>query len=227
MDNNIQSNDSLAESKESFLNLKNQNYVKILIFLLVWIVAVFWFIYKSSNFDIITIVSKDWTQKISLMKNNTKYRYRWVNPCPKWYHIPTAYERRKLWKLWCENEEMCDVNYIWFDNNDIVGTTFYWSERSWSWNSSKFFRWERSWSWSLSKFFNDFNIYLDRIGNFYAWFYNKQKLWIKNNNSYCNALTFWDSRGLAVAKVYYYDLYDCEKPKYVRCFSDENLTQEF
>ena len=215
MDDNFQDDYLLLEGNRDSFNLKIKRQKKRVIFFLlcIWILIILYIINgdtidKLLNNDI-TITSKDWTQKMSLMKNNVKYHGS--NSCPKWYHIPTAYERRKLWKLWCENEEICDVNYIWFDSDDIVGTTFYWSERS----------------WSLSKFFNDSNIHLDKRGNFYAWFYHEQKLWIKNNNSYCNALTFLDSRGLVVVKVYWFDLYDCEKPKYVRCFSDENLTPEF
>ena len=59
MDNNLQNDDSLTESKDLSLNFKTKNYGKIVILLLVLIIAVFWFIYKSSNSGIITIISKD------------------------------------------------------------------------------------------------------------------------------------------------------------------------
>lgn len=220
MDNNLQNDDSLTESKDPSLNFKTKNYGKIVILLLVLIIAVFWFIYKSSNSGIITIISKDWNQKMSLMKNDTKYS--WPSSCPKWYHIPTSYERRKLWKLWCENHETCDDNgYIWYQ------WTFSWygDIRESKYNTER----QVVYYYEIQKFFHDVNIHLKKHFNFGAWFIATKDLWIKNNNSYCDALDAYDSLNWSVFfSVDYYRLEDCnKKPKYVRCFSDENLTSEF
>lgn len=210
----------LQQDEDSFNSkIKKQKKIWIVVLFIILIVFSVCFIYRNEiksiipNFNLITITSKDWMEKISLMKKNTKYR--WPNSCPKWYHIPTAYERRKLWKLWCENHKSCDANgYIWIEG-EIVGPIFLWYEDT-----------EDGYK-EIKKFLSDVNIHLDRHFDMGAWFYKNKKLWIKNNNSYCNALNAYDYlNGHASFDVDYYNLVDCNEPKYVRCFSDENITSE-
>ena len=83
--------------------------------------------------------------------------------------------------------------------------------------------------YEIQNFFNDVNIHLKKHFDFGAWSYKSMELWIKKHNSYCDALEAHDRLNWHVSfSVDYYRLEDCDKePKYVRCFSDENLTPEF
>jgi len=227
MTDNLENDHPLLEANQDSFSSKIKKQKKLSIFAIFLTFIVVCFIYrgiKSFNPNIITITSKDWTQKMSLMKNDRKYR--WPNSCPKWYHIPTAYERRKLWKLRCENHPTCDTNgYIWYTSDD-VGIIF---NRFGDTNRESIYNTEKRVSnyYEIQKFFHDVNMHLDKHFNFGAWFLATKDLWIKNHNLYCDALDANDYlNGHVSFSVDYYSLVDCKEPKYVRCFSDENVTSE-
>ena len=218
-------NNSLSElEKSNVIILNKQKKIALIVLLLVCFFASIYFAYQDEikslfyNFDVITITSKDLTQKMSLMNKDTKYS--WINSCPKWYHIPTIYEWVKSLKLWCENHPKCDTEDIITDI-DFAG-------------------WGCLYCWSdevVDDFFQDFNIHLNKAFDLGVWFHKEKNLWVKFNHWFvCESLSFSIvGRDKYMSVNYVYPSSDdldrkrCRdiKPKYVRCFSDENLTQEF
>ena len=218
MDNNFKDDYSLLTNNQDVFNskIKKQKKITLIVILLLCCLIAVYLIYPNStnslfqNYNTITFTSKDWTQKISLKKTDT--RYSGPNSCPKWYHIPTTYEWRNALKLWCENYSNCDISDIHTEHYPVGMTLGYDGYQE------------------FDDFINDFNIHLNRDFDLGIWFHKDKKLWVKSDyNSYCEALSFLRTKRGGVVDIYYYNLVPewCDKPKYVRCFSDENLTTEF
>lgn len=200
-------NNSLSELEKSNLMILNkQKKIALIVLLLICFFASIYFAYqdeiKSPFLKDITITSKDWTQKMSLMNKDTKYS--WPNSCPKWYHIPTTYEWIKILELWCENHPKCDIKDIRTDSVYYWGCLYCGSDTV------------------VNDFFQDFNVHLNRSFDFDIWFHKEKDLWIK--------FKYWvvcESLGFTIVGrdkdiTFYYEPERCIKPKYVRCFSDEN-----
>ena len=215
---NFQDDYSLLTNNQDVFNskIKKQKKITLIVVLLLCCLIAVYLIYPNSinswfqNYNVITITSKDWTQKISLKKTDT--RYNGPNSCPKWYHIPTTYEWRNALKLWCENYSNCDISDIHTEHYPVGMTLGYDGYQE------------------FDDFINDFNIHLNRDFDLGIWFHKDKKLWVKSDyNSYCEALSFLRTKRGGVVGINYHDLVPewCDKPKYVRCFSDENLTTEF
>ena len=104
MDNNFKDDYSLLTKNQDVFNskIKKQKKITLIVILLLCCLIAVYLIYPNStnslfqNYNTITFTSKDWTQKISLKKTDT--RYSGPNSCPKWYHIPTTYEWRNALK---------------------------------------------------------------------------------------------------------------------------------
>ena len=214
MYNNFQ-NDYLLLEKDKNLFYSKLKKQKVILIIILWLICVFVFLRYKINSGIIVVESWDKSQKMSLLKKNIKYDDRW-DICPEWYHIPTVYEWEKVFRIRCENNEICDVN-------DITSSDNQWKRR---------FHYAHSWNDEISvvlkDFLKDFNISLDikfRRDPFIHWIYREKILAVKhtsvfNKTRISNRLKFTPS-------VFMYDEYAYTWPMYVRCFSNENLTPEY
>ena len=116
MSSNFQEDYNLLEKDRGAFNAKirRQWILLVIILILICIFIPYYFNNKAevNKFLLIDITetSKDWTEKITLMRSNRSYH--WPNTCPKWYHIPTLYEWEKLFRMRCEKQEGCNYEHI-------------------------------------------------------------------------------------------------------------------
>lgn len=219
MDDNFQDDYLLLERDKRRFNskVKKQKIILIIILLLLW-----FFIYSVyqdeinsflPNTGVITVESKDKTQKMSLMKKNIKYN-DWPDPCPEWYHTPTAYEWERVFRIRCENNEICDVNDITSSDNQWKRSFRYWHY------------WKDEIALVLKDFLKDFNISLNRRSSFTPWgIYREKYLGIKYTSVF-GTTRISNSLKITPTDIKNDGLADMGQT-YVRCFSDENLTPEY
>ena len=231
MNDNFKDDYLLLEGNQDSFNLKIKRQKKRVVFFLlcIWILITLYIINRDTidkllNNDI-TIISQDWTQRMSLKRNNSKYH--WPNSCPKWYHIPSLYERERLFIIWCEDQKDCNtwdikINYDLFSWMPKFQFSAYWSN-----NIEKV----------IKRFVKKFNINPNwklQMDPFPHWAYKQISYWIKHyskrwNIKYCDSLEFTVNTKYTKLSSEIEDEYiwECEEPEKVRCFSDLNLTSNF
>ena len=232
MSSNFQEDYNLLEKDRGAFNAKirRQWILLVIILILICIFIPYYFNNKAevNKFLLIDITetSKDWTEKITLMRSNRTYH--WPNTCPKWYHIPTLYEWEKLFRIRCEKQEGCNYEHIKKGDHNLFSATprFKFSGYASDENDKL-----------IKKFVSKFNIDPKwRLQNdpFPHWAYKQIKFWIKHLNllwktKYCESLRFQVNTRFTTLSSYIEEdyIYECKEPKYIRCFSDDNLTEKF
>ncbi len=219
MDNNFQDDYLLLEKDKKLFNSKVKKQKIILTVILLLFCILIYYVYQDEiesflpDSRVITVESKDKTQKMSLMRKNIKYN-DWPDPCPNWYHTPTAYEWERVFRIRCENNEICDVNDISSSDNQWKRNFHYWHY------------WKDEIALVLKDFLKDFNISLDRRSSFTPWWIYREKfLGIKYTS------IFGTTRISNRLRITPTDIKDDGSAymgqTYIRCFSNENLTPEY